>query len=162
MRPVPTFARFPLVLLAVLSACRGPSFQEEALDSIEAEVREAVASLFDAMNNHDAQGVLSHYERSEGFTYVGVTDVRTTYESFARTIAPWYERHPEVSFQHEVVSVRALPPAAAVVTIRGSSSEGTSLAWTQVFVKDDSGRWLVAHEHEAWPGAPEGPQPHPM
>jgi ketosteroid isomerase-like protein len=44
--------------------------------------------------------------------------------------------------------------------VRGSSTEQEWLLFTQVYVQDDAGRWVVAHEHVSWPGA-EAPRRHP-
>lgn len=158
------FPRSVLVVLTALFACQGPSptLDDEARQGVESEVREAVMSLMEAMNAHDADAVLSHYEQSDELTYVGVSDIRTGWDSFARAITPWYTRHADVTFQYEIVRVSALGPDAAFAVVSGSSTDVSSLVWTQVFARGDDGRWLIVHEHEAWPGAPEPRARHPM
>jgi uncharacterized protein (TIGR02246 family) len=158
--------RFPLVLpVLVLGACEAPpapltSTQQEP-DSVDAEVREVVAGLTTAMNAHDPERVLSFYLQSDEFVYVGCTDPMFGWDFFSTVVAPYYRTATDVTFQREILQLQLLGTDAAVVTLRGSSSEAPALFWTQVLVRQDDGTWVIAHEHESWPGCAEPPPLHP-
>ena len=74
---------------------------------------------------------------------------------------PESERNrPDITFEHDVQLVQVLSPTSAVATVRGSSSDQEWLLFTQVYVRNDADRWVIAHEHVSWPGA-EAPRRHP-
>lgn len=153
-----------LATTAMLAACQQPPAAELTDDersAIAAEVNATVAQVFDARNSHDGAAVMSHYLQTDGFSYVGVNDVKLGYEIFARLAEPWYPAHPDVTFEHEIVQTEVLSPTSAVVLARGRSTEAESLTWTQVYVKRD-GKWLIAHEHTSWPVCVDAPEPHPF
>ncbi|HZD06323.1 MAG TPA: nuclear transport factor 2 family protein, partial [Longimicrobiales bacterium] len=154
----------PLLLIAALATCQSSadSLADAERGMAEQEVRDALAALMDDMNAHDADGVLAHYENSEDFIYAGVSDIHIGWEAFARTVAPWYGSHEDVTFSYEIVQIRVLSADVALAVLEGSSTEASSLVWTEVLKKDADGRWLIVHEHESWPGAAPPPPPHPM
>jgi len=135
-------------LLVAACAPRSLDVTDETRAAVVQGVREAVDDLFEAMNAHDADRVLRHYQRSEDFAYVALTDIEVGWETFEMRTRQWYRRHGETTFEHTLLHVHVLSPTEAVTIVRGKSSEGPSLVWTQVFVRD--GGWKIAHEHEAW------------
>lgn len=152
-----------LAVLAVLvAACQQPGsdqLTEAQRGAIAEEVVAAVDGLFEAMNGHDAEDVMARYLNSPDFVYTGCTAFRISWDAYAWIVRQWHPRNQEITFEHEVVRTNVLGPAAAVATIRGSSSESPHLFWTQVWVKR-AGTWLVASEHESWPGC-SAPSVHP-
>lgn len=126
-----------------------------------ADVIATVDSLYAAMNEHDADRVLAHYLQSDQFLYVGVSESLQGWQSFSGLARPWYASHPDVTFQHQILHVQVLAPDVATATVRGSSTEAPYLMWTRTLVRRD-GRWLIALEHESWPGAEEPRGEHPM
>ena len=153
-----------LGVAAMLAACQQPPAAEltdSQREAIASEVSETVGQVFEAMNSHDAERLMTHYLQSEDFAYAGVTDFKLGYELFTRVVSPWYIANPEVTFEHEIVQTSVLSPTTAVALVRGKSTVSEALLWTQVYVKQ-GGRWLIAHEHESWPICVEAPQPHPM
>jgi uncharacterized protein (TIGR02246 family) len=157
--------RFPMVLLVVLlGACSQappPSFTQAQRDSLALEVREVIAEITEAMNSHDPERFLSFFRESGEFVYVGCTDAMFGFGDFSVRVTPYYRNSTDVIFQQEVLTVQVLSPTTAVVTLRGSSSEAPAVFGTEVMVKDVDGRWLIAHEHQSWPGCPEPSPPHP-
>lgn len=153
-----------VILVAVLlAACapQGPEITDAARDAATRGVRDTVERLFDALNAHDADRVLSHYQKSDDFAYIGVTDVEIGWETFAMRTRQWHMTHTGTTFEHQLLHVHVLSPTVAVAIVRGSSSDAPQLTWTYVFVRD-GGDWKIAHEHEAWPGsAPRELRPHP-
>jgi uncharacterized protein (TIGR02246 family) len=128
--------------------------------AVEAEVREAVNGYFAAQNSNDAEQVFETYLQSEEFAYLGVTGVIGGWEGFRATVANWFRNRPDIVFEHQTELVQVLGPAVAVATVRASSTQQEWLLFTQVYVRQDDGRWLVAHEHVSWPEAP-APTRHP-
>ncbi|MFC1661453.1 YybH family protein [Gemmatimonadota bacterium] len=157
-------ARFPLAMSLILfGACQAPPspFTQAQRDSVEAEVREAIEKLTEAMNAHDPDRVLSFYRESDEFVYVGCTDLMFGWDTFSTLVEPYYSTRTDVTFQRETLAIQALDLDAAVVTLRGSSTQAPALFWTQVLVREDDGRWAIAHEHESWPGCNDPPPLHP-
>jgi ketosteroid isomerase-like protein len=154
-----------LATAGVLGACQqqqpAAELTDARRDALAAEVNETVDQVFEAMNRHDGEAVMSHYLQSRGFSYAAVTDVKLGYDIYSRIVSPWYGAHPDVTFEHEIVQTEVLSPTTAVALIRGSSTASNFLLWTQVYVKQD-GKWLIAHEHESWPMCVEPEAPHPM
>ncbi len=153
-----------LAAVTALAACQQPPATEltdSQRDAIVSEVNETVDQVFEAMNSHDAERLMTHYLQSGDFAYAGVTDVKLGFDLFSRVVSPWYVANPEVTFEHEIVQTSALSPTTAVALVRGKSTVSEALLWTQVYVKQD-GKWLIAHEHESWPMCVEPPRPHPM
>ena len=151
-------------IATTLAACQQPpaaGLTDSQRAALASEVSETVDQVFEAMNNHDAERLMSHYLQSDDFAYAGVTDFKLGYDIFSRVMSPWYVANPDVSFEHEIAQTTVLSPTTAVVLVRGKSTVSASLLWTQVYVKQD-GKWLIAHEHESWPMCVEAPQPHPL
>jgi uncharacterized protein (TIGR02246 family) len=123
-------------------------------------VMAAVDSLYVAMNEHDADRVLDHYLQSNQFLYVGVSESIQGWQTYATLMRPWYQGHPDVTFQYQVLHVQVLAPDVATLTARGGSTEAPYLMWTRTLVLQ-GGRWLIALEHESWPGAEEPKGGHP-
>lgn len=152
------------VALAAALACgpRPGELSERGRAEITSQVNQRVAELFEAMNAHDVERIGSFYLHSDDFAYVGVSDVRVGWEPFSRIVGLWHRTHPEVKFEHEVVHTHVLSPTVAVAVIRGSSTETELLVWTQVFVRNDGGEWVIAHEHESWHETSDPPRAHPV
>jgi len=145
----------------VVAACQPTQELTDAQrTSITAEVIATVDSLYAAMNEHDADRVLGHYLQSDQFLYVGVSESVQGLQTFTTLVRPWYASHPDVTFEHQILHVQALAPDVATVTVRGGSTEVPYLMWTRTLVRQD-GRWLIALEHESWPGAEEPTGGHP-
>ena len=153
------------VLLALLvTACDSapPPLTEGERDAIALEVEETLGQLTEAMNAHDSERVLGFFRNSDDFLYLGCTDFIMGWDSFSRILGPFYPANPDVVFQQEVVRTQVLSPTVAVVAVRGSSSQAEALFWTEVLVREEDGRWLIAHEHESWPGCSPPSTPHPF
>jgi ketosteroid isomerase-like protein len=151
-----------LAAVAALGAC---SPRQELGHAERARITEEVTSvvedLYAAMNAHDAGRVLAHYLQTDEFLFVAVNDATQGWAAFSRLVGPWYASHADVTFEHQLLHVQVLSAEVATVTVRGSSTEAPHLMWTHTLVLRD-GVWLVALEHESWPGA-EAPGPtHPM
>ena len=157
--------RFPMVLLvALLGACNQappPSFTQAQRDSLALEVREVIGEITEAMNSHDPERFLGFFRESREFVYVGCTDAMFGFGDFSVRVTPYYRNSTDVTFEQEVLTVQILSPTTAVVTLLASSSEAPAIFGTEVMVKDVDGRWLIAHEHQSWPGCPEVAAPHP-
>jgi hypothetical protein len=83
------------------------------------------------------------------------------WDFFSTLVAPYYRAATDVTFQREILQIQLVGTDVAVVTLRGSSSEAPALFWTQVLVREEGGAWLIAHEHESWPGCDEPAPLHP-
>jgi hypothetical protein len=155
-------------LLAVLSiplavACHSepePMTQAQK-DALEVEVRETLSDLTEAMNSHDPDRVMAYFRQSEEFLYLGCTYFMVGWKTFSPRVWSYHVANPEVVFHQEVVGVQVLSPTVAVAALQGGSTEAEALFWTEVLVKED-GAWLVAYEHESWPGCSPPPTPHPF
>jgi len=147
----------PVVLLTTLvaGACQPATTEltDRQRQAITSEVNEAVDELFAAMNARDADRVLSHYLDSDDLAYVGTLSIRVSREGVAAMVRSFYNRHPEVTFTHRIVHTQVVSPNVAVVFTEGGSSDVEHLAWTHVLARAEDGSWLIAYEHEAWPGA---------
>ncbi len=151
-----------LAAVAAMGACQPARGIDDARRAaITEEVVATVDDLFAAMNAHDADRVLDHYLKSDELLYVGVGDTMQGWDMFATLTRPWYANHADVTFEHEILHVQVLSPEVATVTARGSSTESPFLMWSRTLVLRD-GRWLVALEHESWPGAEPPAAQHPM
>jgi uncharacterized protein (TIGR02246 family) len=142
--------------------CQQPVSDSTEFDraAVQQEVREAVNAYFAAQNSNDAEQVFQTYLHSEDFAYLGVNDVFVGWEGFSAMVANWFRNRPDIAFEYEIALVQALSPTVAVATVRASSTQQEWLLFTQVYVRHDDGRWLVAHEHVSWPEAP-APRRHP-
>ena len=138
-----------------------PPLTQARREALAEEVRAVMGQLTDAMNAHDPDRVLSFYRESEAFVYVGCTDPMFGWSTFSRLVAPYYRTNTDVTFHQEILQLQILSPTTAVVTLRGGSTEAEALFWTEVLVREADGRWLIAHEHESWPGCDEPPPLHP-
>ncbi len=143
-----------------LAACHGrvEMSDTERLQIIQT-VHAAVDARFEAMNQHDAEAVGAFYQDGDGFLYAGVSDVIVGADNFRVLSAPWFSLHRDQTFDYGIVHTQVLSPTVATVTIRGSTASAAHLLWTDVMVLE-GGRWVVALEHESWPGAPP-PSTHP-
>jgi len=156
------------VVLALLSAAcdsGAPPMTQAQRDStalLVLEVEETISRLTEAMNAHDSEGVLEFYRNSEEFLFLGCTDFILGWDAYSRIVGPYYRRKEDVTFQQEVVRTQILSPTVAVVAVRGSSSAAEALFWTEVLVREEDGRWLIAYEHESWPDCSSPSAPHPF
>jgi hypothetical protein len=153
-------------LLASLSilltaACDPVPFDQAQKDAIATEVEETLAGLTEAMNAHDSDRVFAYFRNSEEFLYLGCTDFLIGWDAYSRRAGPYYAANPDATVQQGVVRTQVLSPTVAVVALRGSSTLSEALFWTEVLVKED-GRWVIAHEHESWPGCSPPSEPHPF
>jgi uncharacterized protein (TIGR02246 family) len=126
----------------------------------ENEVRDAVAQLTAAMNSQDPDRVLAFYGESREFVLVGCTDLMFGTEYFTRVLRPYLESPRDAPLEREVLRIQILTSETAVVTLQGGSAGGPHLFWTQVLVREGDGRWLIAHEHQSWPGCREPARVH--
>jgi uncharacterized protein (TIGR02246 family) len=151
-----------LAAVAALGACQPAREVDGARRAaIQKAVVETVDDLYAAMNAHDPDRVLDHYLKTDDLLYVGVGNSVLGWETFSSMTRPWYPMHPDVTFEYEIVRVQVLAPDVVTVTAKGSSTEAPFLMWTRTLVLRD-GQWLIALEHESWPGA-DPPNPgHPM
>ncbi|HKJ93872.1 MAG TPA: nuclear transport factor 2 family protein [Longimicrobiales bacterium] len=159
-----------LAAAALAAACQGaPSNQAQGsmqakIDTagVTAQAEKAVDGLFDAMNEHDADRIASHYLLDRSFAYMECTEFRIGGEGYGRLIHDWYPSHKDVTFQHVILHTIVLAPDVAVVSSQGRASDAGELFWTQVVKQDTDGTWRIAYEHESWAGCPKPAAPHPM
>ena len=151
-----------LLLLGAVS-CSAPDESTPANEpgAVAAEVAEAVAALTGAMNAHDRETVMSFYVDDPDFVYVGCTGFIFGGANFKRIVGSSYEANREVQFRQDVVNTKVLSPTAAVVTLRGGSTEAPDLFWTQTW-ESVEGQWRVVGVHESWPGCSEPQDSHPF
>jgi len=151
-----------LAAVAALGACQpGRDIDETRAVQIRQAVGTTVDDLYAAMNEHDPDRVLDHYLKTDDFLFAGVSDPIQGWERFSGMTRPWYAMHPDVTFEHELLHIQVLAPDVATVTTRGSSTESPHLLTTRTLVLRD-GQWLIALEHESWPGAAAPTPGHPM
>lgn len=147
------------IVLSFQAGC-GPGAPSEAERArVAEEVEGAVASLFEAMNAHDVEAVSGHYRDSPEFTYVGCTTVRVGFDNVRRIMEMWHQASPDVTFDPEVLAVRAITRDVAAATVRATTSEDAMLFWSFILHRDADG-WRIAHEHESWADCPDQ-RPHP-
>jgi uncharacterized protein (TIGR02246 family) len=152
---------FALMFAVMAAGCQPTAELTDAQrDEITSQANEAVNGLFGAMNAADSDQVLSHYVDGGDLAYVGTLSIGVGREGFAAMVESYYSRHPDVTFTHSIIHTQVLSPTVAVVFSEGGSSDAEYLVWTHVLVRADDGSWLIAYEHEAWPGA-EPPSRHP-
>jgi len=150
-----------LAAVVAIGACQPTQELTDAQrTTITADVIATVDDLYAAMNEHDADRVLDHYLQSGELLYVGVSESIQGWAAYSTLTRPWYQSHADVTFKHQILHVQVLAPNVATVTARGSSTDAPYLMWTRTLVLRD-GRWLVALEHESWPGANEPTGEHP-
>jgi len=156
------FLTLCLALLFGGCAPEQSAFTQDEKATIVREVEEMLGQLTEAMNSHDQERIFGHFMQSEEFLYLGCTSFLLGFDTFSSRVGPFYVENPEVTFQQEVVRIQALSPTVAVAALRGGSTEAEALFWTEVLVRDDGGRWLIAHEHESWPGCSPPSGAHPL
>ena len=159
---MPNFVLMVFSVTMITVGCRPASSKLTATQrtAIASEVNQTVADLFDAMNAHDPERVLSYHRNSEDFIYAGVLDVRLGWERFVSVAQTWYPANEDVTFTHEIVQTQVLSPTVATVVLRGKSSSEDDLLWSTVFLREGN-RWKVALEHESWSMCTEAPRQHP-
>ena len=148
----------PISFLAC-TASSGPLSDNERQAVVE-EVSDAVGQLREAMNAFDADRVMSFYADGPDFIYVGCTELHFG-ETYSNIASLYYRPSRGVTFEQELVQVKVLGPATAVVTMRGSSSQAPHLFWTQIWVRNADGGWAITHTHQSWPGCNEPRGGHP-
>lgn len=153
-------------LALAISACAPPdplsgSDGEQPGREVDQEVRATSEALVAAMNDGDAEQVLGFYLEDPGFTYLGCTSTIVGGATFRTMVAPFYSREAPPSFEFEVIASRAVGPDAAVLMLRGRSTDAPALFVTQTWVRADGG-WKIALVHESWPGCSEPAEPHPF
>jgi ketosteroid isomerase-like protein len=121
----------------------------------------AIADLFAAMNDHDADRALAHYHAGDDLVQVACTEVRRGHGRIAPMIRMWLEDQPEVAVQHQVIRSAALGEDGAVVAAMGRNQDGLALFWTFVLRRDEGGAWQIVQEHQSWPDC-RAPRIHPM
>ncbi|MFH1764639.1 MAG: nuclear transport factor 2 family protein [Gemmatimonadota bacterium] len=147
--------------LAVACNPQPEPFTQTQTDVLAAEVAETLAGLTEAMNSHDPDRVMAYFRQSEEFLYLGCTYFMLGWETFSPRAWSYTVANPHVTFQREVVRIQVLSPTVAVAALQGASTEAEALFWTEVLVKE-AGSWLIAHEHESWPGCPPPLVAHPF
>ena len=157
------FVWLALFSLPLAFACtpKPEPLTQSVKDALTVEVMEAIDSLTEALNSHDPDRVVGYFRQSEEFLYLGCTDFMLGWSTFSPRIWSYTVANPHVTFQRDVVRVQILSPTVAVAALRGASTEAEALFWTEVLVKE-SGKWLIAQEHESWPGCPPPPVAHPF
>ncbi|MDP2956192.1 MAG: SgcJ/EcaC family oxidoreductase [Longimicrobiales bacterium] len=142
----------PLLLLATACAPAPAAFTDAQRDAAAAEVRAASLALVDALNAHDADSILTFYSLDDDFTQVACTGFVFGGKGFAGLTRSLHANYRDAVYDMSVVSARVLGPDAAVVSLRGTML--APLFVTRVLRRGETGRWLVAWEHESWPGCP--------
>jgi uncharacterized protein (TIGR02246 family) len=137
-----------------------PPLSDDDRRAVVEDVRAAVGQLRAAMNDADADRVLSFYADGPDLVYVGCTEFHFG-EAYRNIATLYYRPSRGVTFEQEIVQVKVLGPATAVVSMRGSSSAAPYLFWTQVWVREPDGGWVVTNAHQSWPGCDEPRAGHP-
>ncbi|HKJ01050.1 MAG TPA: nuclear transport factor 2 family protein [Longimicrobiales bacterium] len=156
-----TVSRFLLVLL-LATGCTPAStaLSDAGRKAVADEVRAANGALVDALNAHDADGVLALYETGPQFQYVGCTSVIPTSDVFGSITRGYLRQHPDVTYGMVVTALEVLDRDVAVSTLQGES-DSLQLFTTRVWRRGEDGSWKVAYEHESWPGCKAPTMPHP-
>ena len=149
----------PILLLAASCAPARPSLDEAEREAIASEVRVASAALVDALNAHDADSILTFYSPDADFTQVACTSFVFGGESFANLTRSLHANYRDAVYDMTIRDVLVLGPDAAVVALEGTMLG--PLFVTRALRRVDTGRWLVAWEHESWPACPSPAPPHP-
>ena len=154
----------PLVLFAVFLGACAPAdlaLTDTERAAVEAEVRTVIDGLLEAMNAHEPKRVVAYYTDAPDFLALTCTSYLTGGRNFKALTGPSYGPRRGATFEHRLVGVRILSPAAAVVSLRGGSTRAPALFWTRVLEKEE-GVWRITYEHQSWPGCSEPPAPHPF
>ncbi len=146
-------------LLAFQPACGPGTLSEQDRAAVEEEMDGFVASLFEAMNAGDVDGIAGHYDAGPEFFYVGCTVVTRGFDRVRSLMRMYYGSHPDVRFNPQVQATRVLDRDAAAVTVSATTSADEHLFWTFVVHRTAEG-WKIAQEHESWSDCP-GRRPHP-
>lgn len=151
------------VALGLAACTNGPVTELRPGDKaqIEEVVQTAAEQWSLDLNGHDIDALLGHYLQTEDFVYVGITEVAPGFDAYASRARVWNQAKPDVTFQHEIMNVHALDHATATVVTRGTSSEGETITWSQVWTLCEDGVWRIALEHESWPQCVEPAGRHP-
>lgn len=142
----------PLLLLAAACVPAPATFTDAERDAAAAEVRVASLALVDALNAHDADSILTFYSLDDDFTQVACTGFVFGGKGFASLTRSLHANYRDAVYDMAVDGVRVLGPDAAVASLRGTML--APLFVTRVLRRGENGRWLVAWEHESWPGCP--------
>lgn len=149
-----------LLLLAAAACAPAPApFTDADRTAAAEEARAASLELVAALNTHDADAILAHYDLDADFTYVACTNFFFGGDGYAAMTRSLHANYGEASYDLGVQSVRVLTPDVAVVSLQGSFL--ASLFVTRVLRRSAEGRWLVTWEHESWPGCEDPRPPHP-
>lgn len=152
-----------LSVLVLAAACAPPAPSSADFDeaAVAEDARAASLALVNAMNGHDPDTILGFYALDADFTYVGCTHFMFGGDIFATIIGGYHVSNRDVRYDMAVQGVRILGPDIAVVSLKGTSSPDLALFTTRVLRRSGEGRWLVAWEHESWPGCSGPDTPHP-
>lgn len=156
-----TWRLLPAVCILTACAASTTSFTDEDRTAVAAEIAGEVAGLTAAMNSGDPDRVMSFYSGDSNFVYLGCTSYIMGGEVFSRIVSPSYRAGAGTTFEQEIVATQVLGTDAAVVSVRGGSSQAPNLFWTQTWQRGEDG-WAITLEHESWPGCTEPREPHPF
>jgi uncharacterized protein (TIGR02246 family) len=160
-----TRSRVPAAVSAcilLLASCGAPTtdVSPELAAALEGEIREAAESYLAALNAHDAEVVMSHYVTDESVLQISCSELRLGHEFISSRAGPFHTQYPEMVFDMGVIHVRVLGPGSGLAVLRGTLPiDGVTI--TLAYETDGAGRWLIAHEHRAWPECPPPVTPHP-
>lgn len=152
-----------LAILALTSgACAGPGGEltQEQSQAIQDEVMVTLLDFVDALNAHDADLVLSYYTPSPELVRVGCTNASEGFEGVSGRIRTFHDLDKDLVFEMSVLDVLPLSTTSAEATMGGRTTATPGLFWSLAMVKQPDGRWLIAHEHQSWPGCSAPPAPH--
>jgi ketosteroid isomerase-like protein len=157
--PLPASLAPILVLLALGCGPEQASLSPGERDRVTTEARAAGQALLSALNSHDPDAILAHYDLGEDFTYVACTNVMSGGRGMEPLLRALHGAYKADSYEMDVTRVQVLAPGAAVVFFQGSFR--VPLFVSRVFRKGDDGRWRVTWEHESWPGCSGPTEAHP-
>ena len=148
-----------LLLAAACTPAGAPTSGPERDEAAE-EIGSANMALIGALNAHDADSILSFYDSTASFTYLGCTSMLQGGHTFAGIVRGYHKMRPDVTWEVGISSLDVLDADVAVVSLQGES-DSLQLFTTRVWKRGEDGRWRVAYEHESWPGCSPPRAPHP-
>lgn len=151
----------PALLLAAACAPAPATLTDAARDAAAAEVRATTFALQDALNTHEPDAILAFYRLDDDFTYVGCTNYMFGGNLFGTILGTYHTQNPDVTYDLAIQSLQVLAPDVAVVSLQGTGGRDLKLFVTRALRRDDTGAWLIVHEHESWPGCSDPTPPHP-
>jgi hypothetical protein len=93
-----TAVAFALIVLATGCQPKAPELTEAEREAIVQEVSQTVEEIMDAMNDHNADRIMSYYLKSDDYTFAGTNKVYAECDTVASMVTTAHRNHPDWSF----------------------------------------------------------------